>query len=65
MGGPSDPSRQCCAHCGAKFGRVRYYYMRKQFCAKSCLAGFKAGLRRKVDSRLRQWWDHLQSLPSE
>jgi hypothetical protein len=35
--------------------------LRKHFCAKKCLSDYKAGLRREVDTRLRQWWSHLQS----
>ena len=61
VGAPKEPETQGCAHCGAKFGLVRHYYLRKHFCAKTCLADYKAGLRREVDTRLRQWWDHLQS----
>jgi ribosomal protein S14 len=65
LGALEDRAVQRCAQCGAKFGLVRHYYMRKQFCAKGCVAGYKAGLRRKVDDRLRQWWGHVQTLQSE
>jgi hypothetical protein len=61
VGAPKEPETQGCAHCGAKFGLVRHYYLRKHFCAKTCLADYKAGRRREVDTRLRQWWRHLQS----
>jgi hypothetical protein len=53
----NERGMQSCAHCGAKFGLVRHYYLRKQFCAKTCLADYKARMRREVDTRLRQWWN--------
>jgi hypothetical protein len=59
VGAPKEPGTQGCAYCGAKFGLVRHYYLRKHFCAKKCLRDYKAGLRREVDARLRQWWIHL------
>ena len=30
-------SRNCCAHCGGKFGMVRHRKAFKQFCCKPCL----------------------------
>jgi hypothetical protein len=55
----------CCAFCGGKFGLVRQEYARKQFCGKACVASYKSARKRAVDTRLRQWWNHLCAQSSQ